>query len=640
MLELSKESSNFIEGCNAVNLSNYLLWYAYHDVVPSSSGTRHWYHELHRGEMIGWIRFGQELGHGIGVRGANCFPKQFQKVIDDMGLDVREVCRRLIRVSDSRAMRRHELAEFDFSHDSHFLAAADKLETDRRLVEKLRPTSGTGQADWQEQILQWIETFLELTVRPHVDPTRSYRLEVEMFAGTDRARIVEADDARRGFRRICAYHVEEPLELIYVQALGIPNQRRVSAMFRSSRVDMSVHEHTWMHGMRSSVYKDERPMMSSLNLHRISAPQVAESEQRLHEIDDELIDAHKWVKELMRRRARVRDGRPDPGDNGRTSRASMLMDGRASRTSTHAGPSSGRLPSRVSHFSEDTESVYSHHEQDAIEEVDESELSSRRSSSNYFAIGSPLQPANAVNETYHAYATGERSSTLAEGHAPKLASHALRDTFAMASRQSAPTLERQSVRNSVMSYVSQSMSGNYAGLHNGSSSRVGPLPNSHDDTEQRLDSGYGPGEQHTHAATQTIPEGHGIPESRTVKKNVKFSALRNLITLRSPKRAPASLAKKAMPTVPENLDQKEVEEVLPKIEDREPEGDDEERFGVEEEEEQEQEQVDAHPKTPAGGDEGYCDDNGSLTSAAALAELALSDGALSDGGSPKRSNSI
>lgn len=312
-LQLSRESRDFIRHLTSAGLSHLLIWYIHHDVVPFSQSNRHWYLELPREEIVGWIRFGRELSRGLALQNATQFPPRLLDVIDDLHLQLRDVFQRLIRLSNFDDMRKHELAEFDFNQNSSYLAAGDKLDADKRMVQNLRPISKTMWADMQSATLEWIEACMELVVRPVIDPLKSSKQSDKQTNGPE---------MRRLFRSVCAHHLESPIESIYTQALDKPVRVEAEAILLSHHPAFATHEHAWFSGL--STVHEEPGLLPSARVHssdarRRSAPMINKSTDALIAFGERMDIMKEDMDALAQEKMHLEQSDPDAMD-GRVSR--------------------------------------------------------------------------------------------------------------------------------------------------------------------------------------------------------------------------------------------------------------------------------------------------------------------------------
>jgi hypothetical protein len=218
-------------------LSQVLIWYLYHDLVPTERTNRHSYLDLPRDQITGWIRFGYELGCETSKHNIRQLPSRLQETIDELGIDGWEVCRRLIRLSNADEMKRHEMANVRVTGTSRYLAIGEKLEADKAMIAALRPLPRTLWADWQHQTLEYIEAYMDIVIRPAIDPT-----EQHLHSSKMPERDTERKEIRRLFNRVCDYHTDTPLGSIYDQALAQVRWARANEVLMSREHIMARQE--------------------------------------------------------------------------------------------------------------------------------------------------------------------------------------------------------------------------------------------------------------------------------------------------------------------------------------------------------------------------------------------------------------
>jgi hypothetical protein len=207
------------------SLSQIMIWYTYYDTVRVPGNGSRWFHDLPCELMFGWIRLGYELRYGGPGHSNPVASKGLQMACDEMGIDAREVVKRLVRLSDWASMLKSELESKEPYED-----IVEKLETDRQLVQSLRPIPGSRFELWQQEILDRIQDYLQIIFFP-VTKIGDFELPAaDSMAETDRRNATRAR-----FQHVASMRRDPPPEDFYVQAHDMARGKHVSFLNARNR---------------------------------------------------------------------------------------------------------------------------------------------------------------------------------------------------------------------------------------------------------------------------------------------------------------------------------------------------------------------------------------------------------------------
>lgn len=318
-LQLTTDTSEFIQRVTSASLSHLLIWYVYHDVVPVRNDPTSWYHVLNRAELVGWIRFGHELARGSIVHRVQQLPERLQAAILDLNLDERDVVRKLMRLGDMAAMRDHELAEFKLKHLNHvasYTGAGEKLEASLRLIRACRPISQTNWEDFRTKAISWIETFMEVVIRPAVDSSARAPSQWASNKATEK-------ETRRAFELICGGHSEKPPQAIYRQAIDPFVYGHMTEPSVTHETITSHHEQSWFAGTGEPYHAQTAAGSSHDRAHRRrSAPMLDQQVNSLLNLQEEVDSLREKADALLQlRNSLSRSANTPPLQDRHTSRA-------------------------------------------------------------------------------------------------------------------------------------------------------------------------------------------------------------------------------------------------------------------------------------------------------------------------------
>jgi hypothetical protein len=178
---ITKLAKAFADSLNATQLSNFLTWMLYYDVVELPDDPTSWYKRISSMEMRGWIVLGEFLGK---CQQAGC-GYGFELVVldsicDRIRLPRATVHALLIQFADPEKMQFStiattiKIAERDGQGALEILDTVQgKLHELYKLVANLKPQEGSRYDEWHGVLQKRIRGFLHLVVGPRIAHLRT-----------------------------------------------------------------------------------------------------------------------------------------------------------------------------------------------------------------------------------------------------------------------------------------------------------------------------------------------------------------------------------------------------------------------------------------------------------------------------------
>jgi len=159
--ELSLASELFDSQITLESLSHFIIWYLYYDIVEMPRSPTQWYDEFPLIQLEGWI----QLGHDLGQENA-ALATGLAHACHKMALNYTNVQDKLIRFSSWVRMAQTETAEAGGTSIESMNKIREILESDRRLLEGLRPGKDDQRRGRQATIIARTVAILGLIVLP------------------------------------------------------------------------------------------------------------------------------------------------------------------------------------------------------------------------------------------------------------------------------------------------------------------------------------------------------------------------------------------------------------------------------------------------------------------------------------------
>ncbi|KAI4918712.1 hypothetical protein J4E90_003099 [Alternaria incomplexa] len=175
-LIISRFAKAFVDALNVTQLSNFLIWILYYEVVELPESSKAWYAPIDNMDTRGWVALGeflaktQEAGDGYGFDLI-----VLDSICDRIRLSRPIVHTLLIRFADPEKMKHSILAAAGSilpKHDATTMealeAAQSKLEDLHKLASHLKPQKGSQYEPWQTIIQERLHAFLDMVVGPRI----------------------------------------------------------------------------------------------------------------------------------------------------------------------------------------------------------------------------------------------------------------------------------------------------------------------------------------------------------------------------------------------------------------------------------------------------------------------------------------
>jgi hypothetical protein len=178
---ISKLAKAFADSLNATQLSNFLTWMLYYDVVELPDDPASWYKRISNMELRGCVALGDYLVKCAGA----CVSYGFELVVldaicDRIRLPRPTVHALLIQFADPEKMKFSSIATTISTAQEDGLSALDTLDIVQvklhelyKLVVNLKPQEGSRYDEWHGVLLNRIRGFLHLVIGPRIAHLRS-----------------------------------------------------------------------------------------------------------------------------------------------------------------------------------------------------------------------------------------------------------------------------------------------------------------------------------------------------------------------------------------------------------------------------------------------------------------------------------
>ncbi|KAI4944688.1 hypothetical protein J4E91_008693 [Alternaria rosae] len=166
----------FVDAMNVTQLSNFLIWILYYEIVELPENPEAWYALIDNMDMRGWVALGeflaksQESGDGYGFDLI-----VLDSICDRIRLSRLTVHTLLIRFADPEKMKHSILATVGGippRHDATTMKALEtaqsKLDDLYKLANHLKPPQGSQYASWQASIQVRMRAFLDMVIGPRI----------------------------------------------------------------------------------------------------------------------------------------------------------------------------------------------------------------------------------------------------------------------------------------------------------------------------------------------------------------------------------------------------------------------------------------------------------------------------------------
>ncbi|KAI4915445.1 uncharacterized protein J4E92_009399 [Alternaria infectoria] len=178
---ISRFAKAFVDTLNVTQLSNFLVWILYYEVVELPETPEVWYELIDNMDMRGWIALGnflaksQEAGDGYGFDLI-----VLDSICDRIRLSRPTVHTLLIRFADPEKMKHSILAAAGSISPTHDATTMEALETAQsnledlhKLAKQLKPQKGSQYESWQWIIQERLHAFLDMVVGPRIAHLRT-----------------------------------------------------------------------------------------------------------------------------------------------------------------------------------------------------------------------------------------------------------------------------------------------------------------------------------------------------------------------------------------------------------------------------------------------------------------------------------
>ncbi|KAJ4366863.1 hypothetical protein N0V83_007391 [Neocucurbitaria cava] len=176
--QIPKLAKAFVDSLNAQQLSNFLTWMLYYDLVELPESPRKWYEMINSMEMRGWLALGDFLSQITGT-GYGFDLIVLDSICDRINLRRASVHGLIIHFADPKNMAFTQIAatintatEDGKSKLETLEAVQAKLHSLYQLATNLKPTEGSTYHVWHAVIVKRLRGFLHLVIGPRIAHVR------------------------------------------------------------------------------------------------------------------------------------------------------------------------------------------------------------------------------------------------------------------------------------------------------------------------------------------------------------------------------------------------------------------------------------------------------------------------------------
>jgi hypothetical protein len=167
----------FVDQLTAEQVSNFLAWYLFFDLVKLPESPSRWYGHIYSMQMKGWIALGKFLNSGVDY-GLDLVP--LHSICDRLRLNKRVVHTSLVRVADPEKMTWTNVAAVFKDCEEEHMTEVETLEEVqgtlsqlRALAAQLKPTPNSQFEDFRNKSLEQAQEFLDRVVHPRISALRA-----------------------------------------------------------------------------------------------------------------------------------------------------------------------------------------------------------------------------------------------------------------------------------------------------------------------------------------------------------------------------------------------------------------------------------------------------------------------------------
>jgi hypothetical protein len=228
---ISKLTKTFADSLNAQQLSNFLTWILYYDMVEPPELPEAWYKPIHPTEMAGWVALGtflarsQEAGCGYGFHLV-----VLDAICDRVRLSRSTVHSLLIQFSSASRMRYSTLStaaqtaqQTGASHLQVLQIIQAHLNDLYKLAIRLNPQQNTQYEEWHPLVLERIKGFLNLVINPRIAHLKNGKPLLRSATAEQLPKDVTDD-----FKLAYLFEVMQQERIVPISRYGEPSSSRSS----------------------------------------------------------------------------------------------------------------------------------------------------------------------------------------------------------------------------------------------------------------------------------------------------------------------------------------------------------------------------------------------------------------------------
>jgi len=313
---ISKLAKAFVDSLNTYQLSDFLVWMLYHDVVELPDSPTAWYQPINKLDMRGWVALGEFL---LNTSKAIDTSYGFDLVVldsicDRIGLQCSTVHSLLIQFADPEKMAYSQIATVVNQAVANFMTKVEiyeavraKLQELEKLASRQQPTHTSEFEVWHAQVVKHIRDLLKLVVEPRIANLRS---GTPLVTAATAAQLPK--DVKDGIKLTYAYEAMQPKRQVPLHRYGIYPDLQIVTPPPSPPHSEEV-ERARLHAMQ--LLADNHDLRAQVDALQDNKKELEKSNEKL------AVRFHKLQRSQPREYVEV----PDPNDVFTSSRANRTV---------------------------------------------------------------------------------------------------------------------------------------------------------------------------------------------------------------------------------------------------------------------------------------------------------------------------
>lgn len=243
---ISKLTKAFVNSLSARQLSEFLTWMMYYDIVALPDSPTAWYMPISNMDMRGWVslgdflsRFSKSMDTGYGLDLV-----VLDSICDRINLERSTVHALLIRFADHEKMAYSQISHVVRQCQKHNLSNLETqemvkatLEELKKLAKHLKPTAGSVYATWHATTVKQIQELLDYVVKPRITHLRGGEPLVTA-ATSDQI----PKEVRDGIKLTYAFEALQPKRQVPLSRYGLHSELTVTQNVTSPSTPLIIQD--------------------------------------------------------------------------------------------------------------------------------------------------------------------------------------------------------------------------------------------------------------------------------------------------------------------------------------------------------------------------------------------------------------